>query len=163
MRALKVGAVLLTLCIPSTYQRAWLTGSAQHILRNRTFREIWSVPKDKVREETLWDQRLIAKEGEEREKRKGEQSKVKNKTQGEQVLLTLNTTCQWMEAPTAFQKPQQHSTQGLWGQCRILYKASHNKHNDTFTINNYQQTESFSRARPFTLVVSLNHHKNAIR
>lgn len=84
----------MTLCIPSTYQRAWLTGSAQHILRNRTFREIWSVPKDKVREETLWDQRLIAKEGEEREKRKGEQSKVKNKTQGEQVLLTLNTTCQ---------------------------------------------------------------------
>lgn len=51
----------------------------------------------KRREEKLQDQRLIADWGKEQGGRKGEERKVKNKTQREQVILTLNTTCKLMK------------------------------------------------------------------
>ena len=43
----------------------------------------------RVREEKLQDQRLIAEWGKEQGGRKEEERKVKNKTQREQVILTL--------------------------------------------------------------------------
>ena len=50
----------------------------------------------RVKEEKLQDQRLIAEWGKEQGGRK-EERKVKNKTQREQVIVTLNTTCKRMK------------------------------------------------------------------
>ena len=51
--------------------------------------------KYRVREEKFQDQRLIAEWGKNKE---GEQEKkVRNETQREKVILTLNPTCKWMK------------------------------------------------------------------
>ena len=52
--------------------------------------------KYRVKEEKLQDQRLIAEWGKEQGGRK-EERKVKKKTQREQVIVTLNTTCKRMK------------------------------------------------------------------
>lgn len=49
--------------------------------------------KYRVREEKFQDQRLIAEWGKEQGGRTGEERKVRNETQREQVILTLNPTC----------------------------------------------------------------------